>query len=220
MTGDPRLTPSQLERRQALKGLLAGGAAVALPAPLLASHPVHRHMETGAAVAASDRAVAEGEWTPAFLSPHQDETLIALGERIVPGSNEARVNRFVDLLLSVDTRDARSGFLTALAAFEAESLRRFQRPFVGLTDAEQHEVLDAGAAAERAHPKGHRDWGWFAIPETPESRDPDLGDSLAHLKGWVAGAYYSSEIGMKELGWTGDTFFEGYPGCSHPGGHE
>ncbi len=181
---------------------------------------VKAELKTGAAVAASDRVVAAGEWTPAFLSPHQDETLAALGERIVPGSTEARVSRFVDLLLSVDTREARSGFLTALAAFEAESLRRFERPFVGLTEAEQHEVLEAGAAAERAHPKGHRDWGWFAIPETPESRDPDLGDSLAHLKGWVAGAYYSSEVGMKELGWTGDTFFEGYPGCSHPGEHE
>lgn len=177
-------------------------------------------METGAAVAASDRVVAEGEWTPAFLSSHQDETLSALGERIVPGSTEARVSRFVDLLLSVDTGDARSGFLTALAAFEAESLRRFDRPFIGLTEAEQHEVLEAAAAAERAHPKGHRDWGWFAIPQKPELRDPDLGDSLAHLKGWVAGAYYSSEIGMKELGWTGDTFFEGYPGCTHPGGHD
>ena len=56
-------------------------------------------------------------------------------------------------------------------------------------------------------------------PGTRPRNSMTLGDALAHLKGWVAGAYYSSEMGMKELGWTGDTFFEGYPGCTHPEGH-
>lgn len=39
------------------------------------------------------------------------------------------------------------------------------------------------------------------------------------MKGWVVGAYYSSEVGMRELGWTGDVMFESFPGCEHPGGH-
>ena len=221
MTDEPRLTPSQLKRRQTLRGLLAGGVAAALPAPLLASHPVCRHMETGAAVDAADRAAAASEWAPAFLSPHQDETLIALAERIVPGSSKAHVDRFVDRLLSVDTRDVQGGFMSSLAAFEAESLQSFGRPFVRLTEAEQNKILETAASAERAHARRHRDWGWFAIPATQpsESRDPDLGDSLENLKGWVSGAYYSSELGLKELGWTGDMFFEGYPGCPHPDGH-
>ena len=34
------------------------------------------------------------------------------------------------------------------------------------------------------------------------------------------GAYYSSEIGMRELGWTENRFFASFPGCTHPGGHE
>jgi hypothetical protein len=220
MAEDPKLTPAQLKRRQALKGLLAGSVAAAAPQSLLASnHPVHRHMETGTAVEAADKAVSESEWSPVFLSPQQDETLTALAEHLVPGSNEAGVNRFVDQLLGVDTRDVQARFLSALGAFEAESLRQFDRTFVRLIEAEQSDVLEAAAAAERAHPKGHRDWGWFAIPQASPSREPDLGDALAHVKGWVAGAYYSSEIGMKELGWTGDTFFEGYPGCTHPEGH-
>jgi len=219
MASEPALTPSQIKRRQVLRGLLAGGAATAFPATLLASHPVHRHMTGGAAVQAADEAGVDEDWTPAFLSPHQAETLAALGERIVPGSGEARFERFVDLLRSVDTRETRAAFLVALSAFEGEARRRFERPFVGLDDAEQREVLEAAAAAERERPRARRDWGWFAIPSAPEARDANLGDALTHVKGWVAGAYFSSEKGMKELGWTGDTFFDAYPGCSHTGGH-
>jgi hypothetical protein len=44
-------------------------------------------------------------------------------------------------------------------------------------------------------------------------------EHFENLKGWVSGAYYSSEMGMKELGWTGDRVFAGFPGCAHPEGH-
>ena len=48
---------------------------------------------------------------------------------------------------------------------------------------------------------------------------PTLRDRFEHLKGWIVGAYYSSEIGMRELGWTGNVFYASFPGCEHPGGH-
>jgi len=35
------------------------------------------------------------------------------------------------------------------------------------------------------------------------------------LKEWIVGAYYSSEQGMKELGWDGNFAFEKYPTCEH-----
>lgn len=219
MAKEPRLTPVQQKRRQVLQGLLAGGAASALPASLLASHPVHHHMTSGAAVMAADQTGEDGDWTPRALSPHQAQTLDVLGERIVPGSSETRAYRFVDRLLSLDSRDTQAAFLVALAAFESESRGRFERPFVQLTEAEQVEVLEASAEAERQHPRSVRDWGWFNIPAHTEARDQDLGDALSHVRGWIAGAYYSSEKGMKELGWTGDVFFETYPGCKHPHGH-
>jgi len=36
-----------------------------------------------------------------------------------------------------------------------------------------------------------------------------------NLKEWIVGAYYSSEQGMRELGWNGNYAFENYPGCEH-----
>lgn len=41
-----------------------------------------------------------------------------------------------------------------------------------------------------------------------------------NLKEWIVGAYYSSEIGMRELGWTGNVFHQELPGCTHPDGHQ
>jgi hypothetical protein len=46
-----------------------------------------------------------------------------------------------------------------------------------------------------------------------------LRDHFDLLKGRIAGAYYSSEIGMRELGWTGNVVHATFPGCDHPGGH-
>jgi hypothetical protein len=40
-----------------------------------------------------------------------------------------------------------------------------------------------------------------------------------NLKTWITGAYYSSEMGMRELGWTGIVFFDDFPGRQHQGDH-
>jgi hypothetical protein len=39
------------------------------------------------------------------------------------------------------------------------------------------------------------------------------------LKERISAAYYSSEKGMKQLGFTGQMAHGGFPGCTHPGGH-
>jgi hypothetical protein len=46
-----------------------------------------------------------------------------------------------------------------------------------------------------------------------------LRDHFENIKGWVSGAFYSSEFGMKELGWTGQVAWDGLPGCTNPDGH-
>jgi hypothetical protein len=50
-------------------------------------------------------------------------------------------------------------------------------------------------------------------------RNPTLRDHFENIKTWVRGAYYSSELGMRELGWTGRVFYEKMPACQHPDGH-
>jgi hypothetical protein len=56
------------------------------------------------------------------------------------------------------------------------------------------------------------------VPD-PEKLPPTLRDRFDLLKERIATAYYSSEKGMKELGWTGQMVHGAFPGCTHPGGH-
>jgi len=210
-------------RREVLQGLLAGvgaaipGAALASPSPAQA-----------AALQAAAAKAAAADWTPEFLDAHQMATLQALCERIVPGSTQARADRFIDSLLAVDRRpnvlveERRPGqerFLSALGAIDAESRRRFGKPFPSVTEAQQVEVLTA-AANEKP---GKEDWIW--TPGTPvkrpEPRAPvtTLRDHFDYVKGTIVGAFYSSESGLKELGSTGQMFFASFPDCDHEGGH-
>ena len=52
------------------------------------------------------------------------------------------------------------------------------------------------------------------MPDPPR-RPPTLRDRFELVKSRIATAYYSSEKGMKELGWTGQMVHAAYPGCSH-----
>ena len=196
-----------VDRRQALQALLAGGAGIAVPG-LAELHPVHRHLSDSARIAEAGAAAATPEWKPEFLDTHQVETLIVLAERIVPGSTRANVARFVDRLLSVDTQENQTRFLGSMGALAAASINRFGRPWKALTEAEQVELLTAASSEA----PGEKD-----ASGKPSRRT--LRDHFDNLKGWVVGAYYSSEIGMRELGWTGNMFFASFPGCTHPDGH-
>jgi hypothetical protein len=203
----PAQAAGGMDRRAALRALAGGiGGGVALPG-VAASHPVHRHLADASAVAEAETAAAAGDWKPAYLDRHQSDSLVSLAEQIVPGSTSAGVSRFVDQLLSVDTQENQRRFLQALGAFEGESIQRFGRPWKSLAPAQQVELL---TAASEAAP-GARDAKGQPGP-------PTLRDHFEHLKGWISGAYYSSEVGMRELGWTGNVFHAGFPGCPHPDG--
>jgi hypothetical protein len=182
-------------RRELLQALLS--AAVALPA-LAADHPLRRHVENGEAIAQAEKKARAADWKPEFLDRHQFATLQSLAERIVPGAARAKVSEFVDQLLVVDSPENQRRFLGALGAFDGQALKRASRSWLQLSESDQAAILTEVSTLEAG---------------------TSLRDQFDLLKGWIAGAYYSSEIGMKELGWTGNSLFQSYPGCEHPGGH-
>ena len=201
-------------RREVLQGLFAGvGAGVALPG-VAEGHPVQQHAKTAPPAAAAAKLQA-AEWKPEFLDSHQFATLSMLCTHIVPGSDKAQADRYIDSRLAVETSDGQRRFLSALGALEGSARERFGKPLKSVTEAQQIQILTEAAAGET----GRQDWVW--TPGTPLVR-PDYGpevvtlrDHLDHLKGWIAGAYYSSEAGLKELGYTGQMFFASFPDCTH-----
>jgi hypothetical protein len=193
LTGLPKVG-----RRELLQMLL-GTAGATLGVPVLAAnHPIRRHAADAAALEQADRKAAAANWKPEFLDKHQVETLRSLAERIVPGSSRAKVTEFVDQLLPVSSSADQRGFLSALGAFDGRAVDRANRSWNQLAEPDQIAILTDASTL----PTGTA-----------------LRDHFDLLKGWIAGAYYSTEIGMKELGWTGNSFFQSYPGCEHPDSH-
>jgi hypothetical protein len=204
-------TGRNLTRREWVQRMLAGaGAGIATPALAEA------HWTEAAAAQAAAPTEAEGDWKPTFFDDAQNQALIVLAERIVPGSTGAQVNRFLDIAIGASTQASQLKFVAAMNAMEGESLRQFSKSFRELSAQQQDAVLSAASTAKPSNPT------LSAAKETEpgvHSQVPSLRDYFEHLKGWVSTAYYSSEVGMKELGWNGENFFESFPGCEHAAGH-
>lgn len=196
----PAPTSGGMPRRVALQTLLGSvGAGLALPSAASAQHPIHTHLASPSAIENAQQRASVAGSTPEFLDPHQAKTLEALAEAIVPGSTAARVAAFLDALLAVESAANQRAFLGALGAFDMAAIKPHGKAWFALTAPEQDAILrDASTADVMSAMRGH----------------------FENLKGWIAGAYYSSEAGMRELGWTGNVFHPELPGCTHPGGHQ
>lgn len=197
---EPVTSADGVPRRAALQILVgAVGAGLALPATADAQHPMHAHLASPASLEQAQQKAAVGAYVPEFLDAHQFRTLDAIADAIVPGSSAARVAAFLDQLLAVEAAGTQRAFVGSLGAFDMAATGRHGRPWIALSAAEQDAVLreastgDAKTSALRAH--------------------------FENLKTWIAGAYYSSEAGMRELGWTGNMFHQELPGCEHPDRH-
>ncbi len=195
-----RALPDGIARRSMLQTLLGGvGAGLALPSSVEAQHPVHHHLASAAGVEQAQKKAAVAAYKPEFFDAHQLKTLEVLAEAIVPGSTSARVAPFLDQLIAVESTQNQRAILGALGAFDMAAINAHGKAWKAITAAQQDALLMEASTAEAG---------------TSTLRGP-----FQNLKGWIAGAYYSSEPGMRELGWTGNVFHQELPGCTHPGGH-
>jgi hypothetical protein len=163
-----------MNRRDLLK---LGASAAALPAAGMAQQ--HEH----AASAPAGKPAAE--WKPELFDDHEDQTLVALVDLIIPstdtpGAKAAMVDRHIDHILAAAPEDEKTQFREGLWWLDGYAIRKHGKPFVGCAPAEQTailETLDAGMDAEVA--PGHR---FFRM-----------------LKGMTAEIYYLTEAGFNEL---------------------
>ena len=215
VTGVDLSKPHDMSRRRMMGRLLgAAGTGMALPG-LAAALPVSGHTIHEPAPAAAEVKASDSGWQPIFFDPHQSQTLTALAERIVPNSTAAEVSRFIDSLIAVDIQESQKRFLAALAEFDHEAIARYEHPFNELTAEQQNAILTDASTAEPSQNVQGRRRRRATVPN-PGTGEPvlNLRDHFDNVKSWVSSAYYSSEPGMKELGWTGQVAWESLPGCS------
>jgi len=188
--------PRRISRRELARTLLSGIATGAFFPGLSPAHPLCELLRKAAQLDPVDAALGSVASKPLFLSGADLASLDRIAEAIVPGSHKAGSAAFIDLLLSVDSQKCQGAFLDSVAAFEAASKQTFGQGIVALSQTQLNTLLEAastGGSANYAH--------------------------FANLKGWAVGAYYSSEIGMRELGWTPDRVFPAFPACTRYGDH-
>ena len=188
-SADGPLRHFHVGRRAVLQSLAAGIGTAAF-----ATRASAAHAHQVAAVAANPAAAAttNAESALLFLDRHAFDTLTSLAEQIVPGSRAAQVPEFLDRLLAVESTDTQKRFMQALGAFEREAREAHGTPWKALS-AEQSTAL-------------------LTKISTQPNSDP-ARQSFDGIKGAVAETYYSTEAGMKELGWNGGVAFATPAAC-------
>ena len=198
-----------MRRRDVLTGLAAGVAgAVVMPGVAAHTH------EAGQAAPPSPSSAEQA--VPRLLDDHRRAMLDGLADQLVPGAGAAGVASLLDRVLAVEPATAQRRFLNALGAFERDARDRHGKGWMEVTAAQQLEILRAASTMPSAKPVLPA-WTRGQPIDRPEpaTTPANLRDHLDHLKDWVQRAYFTTEAGMKDFGFRGDTAFENFPGCPH-----
>lgn len=197
-------------RRGALKKIALGaGAMTTLPilgqAATQSGQPgmLHNSPMHGVEPAAP---INDLHWKPLFFDEHQNETVIALTELIIPqtdtpGAKAALVNRFIDLWLNEEEADKQKSTIEGLAWIDGRSMTLHAKPFVQLTPEQQKALLTPLADRNNKNPEDEPGVRFFE-----------------ELKDFTIFGYYSSQPGLdQELQYAGDDYHSEFPGaCKHP----
>jgi hypothetical protein len=130
------------------------------------------------------------------LNPHQNATVTTISELIIPqtdtpGAKAARVNEFVDLILTEwYEEDEKSIFLTGLTDIDASTRNLFGKDFIDCPEKLQLEVLralDDEVADARAE-----------VRRGSNRRRPPERNFFFMIKQLTLIGYYTSEIGFEQ----------------------
>ncbi|HET7840891.1 MAG TPA: gluconate 2-dehydrogenase subunit 3 family protein [Terriglobia bacterium] len=191
-------------RRDALKKMALGAGAAWFPIVGQAATPA---IARAASLhpAGPDAPPPDPDWKPLFFDEHQNATVEALSELIIPatttpGAKAALVNRFIDLLLSDQDADKQKQFYAGLAWLDARSIELHNRTFVSLAPAQQTALLTPLADAANSRPE-----------------DKPGVEFFEQMKDLTLYGYYTSKIGLEqELEYGGDDMHSEFPGaCTH-----
>ena len=162
------------------------------------------------------------------LNAHQNATVTTIADLIIPetstpGAKAAKVNEFIDLLLTEWFEKAeKERFLAGLSTIDPASRKRFGADFISCTAAQQLDLMKQfdDAAMQFAHSQPAPVSTRTASARTLKMRTPAPGDNAMQtpeffytLKRLTLFSYYTSEIGFsKELGYS--IIPPGHEGCA------
>ncbi|MEE8257296.1 MAG: gluconate 2-dehydrogenase subunit 3 family protein [Acidobacteriota bacterium] len=190
-----------LSRRTALKTLAGTIAAFPILNNQALEAALHVHRRLARATPAPGAAAA---FQPKFFTPAENELVTIISDLIIPtdekspGAKEARVNEFIDLMISEAEGDERALWRDGLQAVNRESAKQFGKNFVEASEDRQISLLEAMSQNER-NPRNLRE------------------RFFDQIKRRTIQGYYTSEIGLhQDLEYKGNTVMLEFEGCTHP----
>jgi gluconate 2-dehydrogenase gamma chain len=193
------MTANPVSRRNVLKSLSVGAVAgsVLRVIPLEAAEYAH-------SIIAAEKADAKaGEYTPKFFPPPQYKTLQTLCETILPadadsgGAIEAGAPEFIDLLTS-ENSEYQATLGGGMTWLDTTCMNRYGKTYLDCTPQQQTEILNLIAYRKNA------------------AQDDSLHSGVeffALLRNMTADGFFTSRIGIKYLGYKGNTYLMEFPGC-------
>jgi hypothetical protein len=177
-----------MNRREALQLLATGTALQLAPRNLLA-------------VLREARALLATQNAPRTLNPHQDATVKAMADLILPrtetpGATDVGATEFIDLILTEWYADEdRNRFLQGLAEVDLRTKSLFDKDFVEASPAQQADILDwlgerMAAEEDRA--------GISPRQRRRSSQSLPTRNFYSMMRRLTLTAYYTSEAGATE----------------------
>jgi gluconate 2-dehydrogenase gamma chain len=189
---------NQVSRRDVLKslsmGVLTGSVLRVIPA---------QAAEYAHALIQADKVASGGKYKPKYFSDHQYRTLQKLCQTIIPPDNksggaiEAGAPEFIDLLTS-ENRNYQLTLGGGMLWLDSACADRYGQVFIECTPEQQTSMLDriafrTNAAADHSLSQGV--------------------EFFSFLRNLTVDGYFTSEIGIKDLGYIGNTYLKEFPGC-------
>jgi hypothetical protein len=144
---------------------------------------------------------AQAPFTPVFFTPYEYETVKVLVDMIIPkddrsgSATDAGVPQFMDFILNEQT-NRQNAMRGGLAWLNLECHRRFDLDFAACTETQRRAVLDDIAWPQRVRPEMA-----YGVPFFNSFRD------------LTASGFWSSQMGIEDLQYTGNTFVPEWKGC-------
>jgi gluconate 2-dehydrogenase gamma chain len=188
-----------VSRRELLKSL----SISSLAGPALRMVPLHVAEYAHRMVSAEKAVSASRGYTPRYFSAHQYETLRALCQAIIPsdhesgGALEAGAPEFLDLLTS-ENKDFQLQLGGGILWLDSTCTDRYRHTYLECTPAQREEILNLIAFRKNA--------------EKDSSLSPGI-EFFSMLRKFTADGFFTSEIGIKYLGYMGNTYLKEFPGC-------
>lgn len=192
----------EITRRDAIKSIGVGTSVIAsLPVLSNAQSAQHNHAQPARSGAGAKPAPLR------FFTAEENRTVIELAERIIPadessgGAKAARVNEYIDLVVSESPEFTKQTWREGLAAINKMSRDKFGKAFADASVEQQVALLTEISKNERN-------------PTTLEER------FFRTAKYATVDGYYTSRIGIHdELKYKGNSYLKEFTGCTHPEHH-